>query len=394
MKLESIFMSVFTMMMVTLGGLCLLSCGDKEDDSLNGTNNGGGSIGAPQELLGAWQFYDEQRSSSQQIYVFNANGTGKIYRDWDYTNNTAREVQDFVYSYNRQNSIITMFETNYTLAFLGNSEIMTLSTDYYVTRFYRFLGELPTVGGSGYGGSNNGYNGGDNNNNNGGGNNGGGNNGGDVPSAPTGLTATQSGPKALPYVYLSWDYNSKADHYVIYRSTSRNGSYSKLGTNIASAYSDQNISNGKTYYYKVTAANSSNMESGYSNIASVTINTTIVETPGVATCSVTKGYNQITIKWTYASSSGYSAPDEVRLISNDPTYTGLTDVFSWTSASSKKSHTVRAADLSYGSSSQEEYTLWLQVKNSAGSGQGAKIVWNWMTNTGYVLGNLCGYTTF
>lgn len=393
MKLKSIFVSVFTMMMVTLGSLYLLSCGDKEDDSLNETNGGGSSIGAPQELLGAWQSYDEQRFS-QAIYVFNANGTGKIYRDWDYTNNTAQEVQDFIYSYNRQNTTITMFETSYALDIHYN--IMTLSKDYNIMRFYRYDGELPTV--VGYDDNNNGdnNNGGDDNSggNNSGGNNGGGNNGGDVPSAPTGLTATQSGPKAYPYIYLSWNYNPKADHYVIYRSTSRNGSYSKIGTNIASAYSDQNISNGKTYYYKVTAANSSNMESGYSNIASVTINTTIVETPGVATCSVTKGNNQITIKWTYASSSGYSAPDEVRLLSNDPTWTGFTDVFSWTSASSKKSHTVRAADLSYGNSSKEEYTLWLQVKNSAGNGQGVKIVWNWMTNTGYISGVLCGYTTF
>ena len=220
------------------------------------------------------------------------------------------------------------------------------------------------------------------------------NNSGQVPSAPTGLTATQAGPKAYPYVSLSWN-SSNADHYVIYRSTSQYGSYSKIGSTYASSYNDEkSLSNGKTYYYKVTAANSSNKESGYSNVASVTINTTIVENPGIASCSVTKGTNQITIKWTYASSSGYSTPDQVRLISEDPTYTGLTDVFSWTLASSKKSHTVRAADLAYGSSSKNEYTLYLQVRNSAGSGKGTKIVWNWMNNTGYIMGDLCGYTSF
>lgn len=219
--------------------------------------------------------------------------------------------------------------------------------------------------------------------------------GGDaVPAAPTGVTATQQGPKAYPYVYISWDYSWDADHYVIYRSTSQSGSFSKIGSTSSFSYADENVSNGKTYYYKVKAANSSGKESAFSNVASVTVNTTIVETPGILTCSVSKGYNQITISWTYASSSGYSAPDEVRMLSADPTWTGLTDVFSWTTASSKKSHTVRASELIYNGNNKEEYTLYLQVRNSAGNGVGAKIVWNVITNTGYVLGNLCGMTQF
>ena len=241
-------------------------------------------------------------------------------------------------------------------------------------------------------GNDNGNNNGDNNGNNNGDNNGD-NNGGNsssVPSAPTGLTASQGGPKAYPYIYLSWDYNSSADHYVVYRSTSKSGSYSKLGTPRATAYSDENISNGKTYYYKVTAANSSNKESGYSNIVSVTVNTTIVEAPGIKTCTVRTGTNQITISWTYASGSGYSAPDEVRLISGN-----YKTIFSWTSASSKKSHTVKASDLVLSNGDlQYQNDLYLEVKNSGGNGKGARIVWNWNTNKGYILGDLCGYTTF
>lgn len=247
-------------------------------------------------------------------------------------------------------------------------------------------------------GSNGGNNGGGINGGNDEGDDGGGNNGGNnsdpVPSTPTGLTATQSGPKAYPYVLLDWDYSWDADHYVIYRSTSQYGSYSKIGTNKAASYSDENISNGKTYYYKVTAANSSGKESAYSDIASVTINTTVVNPPAIKTCKVTTGYNQITVKWTYENNSAYSKPDEVRIISSDPTWTGLTDVLSWTAASSKTSYTIRAADLIYNGDNKGEYTLWLQVRNSADGGVGAKIVWNVITNTGYVLGNLCGYATF
>ncbi len=245
------------------------------------------------------------------------------------------------------------------------------------------------------GGNNDDNNGGNNDDNNGGNNddNNGGNSGGNsssVPSAPTGLTASQQGPKAYPYIYLSWNYNSSADHYVVYRSTSKSGSYSKLKTTIATSYSDENISNGKTYYYKVTAANSSNKESGYSNIVSVTVNTTTVEAPGIKTCTVKKGTNQITISWTYETGSGYSAPDKVRLITE---YSK--EIFSWTSASSKKSHTVKTTDLKLSNGDlQYENTLYLEVKNSGGDGKGAKIVWNWQTNSGYVLGSLCGYSSF
>ena len=220
------------------------------------------------------------------------------------------------------------------------------------------------------------------------------NNGGTTnqkPSAPTGLTASQAGPKAYPYVYLSWYNNNNADYYTVYRSTSMYGSYSKLGTTYATSFADEkNITNGKTYYYKVTATNSSNKESDYSNIVSVTINTTIVEAPGIKTCSVKTGSKQITISWTYASSSGYSAPDQVRLISEYGK-----NIFSWTTASSKKSHTVKASDLVLSNGDlQYENVLYLQVQNSGGEGKGAKIVWNWMYNTGYILGDLCGYTTF
>ena len=255
--------------------------------------------------------------------------------------------------------------------------------------------------GGDYGGedSSNGSGSGSGSGNNGGGDNGSGSgsgsssgsgsgSGSSVPSAPTGLTASQQGPKAYPYVYLSWDINWGADHYVVYRSTSMYGSYSKKGTTRGSSYSDENISNGVTYYYKVTAANSSNKESGYSNVASVTVNTTME--PGIKTCSVSKGSNKITISWTYQpNGSYYSAPDEVRLI----TSTWKT-IFPWTSASSKKSHTVKGSDLimSNGDLAYEN-TLYLEVKNSAGTNSRCSIVWNWYTNSGYVSGE-CGYTTF
>ena len=142
MKLKGVIMSVFAMMMVTLCGLHLLSCGDKEDDGFRNNNNGGGSTNVPQELLGAWQESNAQGSSVKNIYVFNADGTGKIYIGWDYTDNKAREVQSFVYSYNSQNSTLVFSGRSYTLAFkYGNTQMDWLIgyNDVFLS-FYRHEG--------------------------------------------------------------------------------------------------------------------------------------------------------------------------------------------------------------------------------------------------------------
>lgn len=350
---KNLFVTLSTMVVLCVWSLA--SCG-KDDNNMTegGGNNPSQALSSPTGL--------NSQASGTSIYV-----------TWQSVNNATS--YNVYWSSDASNSY-TKIGTSYSTSYTDNNPLS--GYNYYKVSAVNSNGESPQSSYTScyyYNGS---------------GNNGGGNNNDNVPSAPIGLTATQAGPKAYPYVSLSWNYNSSAHHYVIYRSTSQYGSYSKIGTTLATSYSDENISNGKTYYYKVTAANSNNKESGYSNIASVTINTTIIETPGIASCSVTKGTNQITIKWTYASGSGYSAPDEVRLSTS--TYK---TIFTWTSASSKKSHTVKTTDLttSYGDLAYEN-TLYLEVKNSAGSGKGAKIMWNWKTNTGYIMGDLCGYTTF
>lgn len=250
MKLKSIILSVFTLMMVTMSGLYLLSCGDKEDDSYrsnnngtnnngtnnngtnnNGTNNEGGSINVPQELLGAWQEYNAQSSSSDCIYVFNADGTGKVYIGWDYTDNTAREVQNFVYSYNSQNSTLLYSGRSYTLAFkYGNSKMEWLIgyNDVFLS-FYRHEGDLPTVEGNGEDG---------------------GGKEGQTPSAPTGIAARVDGSS----ISVSWQSVTGATSYRIYRSSSPNGTYSMIGIAYSASYKDNYPITGNNYY-KVSALN-------------------------------------------------------------------------------------------------------------------------------------------
>jgi fibronectin type 3 domain-containing protein len=90
------------------------------------------------------------------------------------------------------------------------------------------------------------------------------------PAAPTGLSANGGDG----FVNLDWNDNAEGDldGYNVYRDTSSGGPYSQVnGSLVASSdYTDGTVTNGTTYYYVVTAVDTSSNESGYSNEASAT----------------------------------------------------------------------------------------------------------------------------
>ena len=84
------------------------------------------------------------------------------------------------------------------------------------------------------------------------------------PSAPVvkiGNSSTSGKPM------LTWNAVSGATSYKVYRATSRNGTYSLLGTVTTTSYTNTGAKAGMTYYYKVKAVNSAG-ESAYSNVVS------------------------------------------------------------------------------------------------------------------------------
>jgi hypothetical protein len=90
------------------------------------------------------------------------------------------------------------------------------------------------------------------------------------PSAPTGLTARASGKKKIN---LSWTQSSSPNvtQNKIYRALSSSGPFSPIATiPAATSYQNTGLTTGTTYYYFVTAVNSSGLESAGSNQASAT----------------------------------------------------------------------------------------------------------------------------
>lgn len=69
--------------------------------------------------------------------------------------------------------------------------------------------------------------------------------------------------------YLSWSFIDGAKKYEVYRATSSNGTYTKLTSTTSCTYTDSNLTNGTTYFYKVRAVADNNY-SQYSTVKSHT----------------------------------------------------------------------------------------------------------------------------
>ncbi|MFO8006838.1 MAG: PA14 domain-containing protein, partial [Candidatus Brocadiia bacterium] len=121
--------------------------------------------------------------------------------------------------------------------------------------------------------------------------------GGDTtpPADPTGLSATAGDGQ----VSLNWDDNTEGDldSYNVYRDTASGGPYTQIATGVATSdYTDTGVTNDTTYYYVVTAVDTSSNESGYSNEASAT--PTDSTPPGAPTnLSATAGDGQVDLDW-------------------------------------------------------------------------------------------------
>ena len=96
--------------------------------------------------------------------------------------------------------------------------------------------------------------------------------GGGAPNTPSGLSATAV---SSSQINLSWNSVTGATGYNIYRDTSSSGSFPRLGSEPTvsgesnTSYSDTGLTAGTTYYYRVSAVNSSG-ESAASSVVSAT----------------------------------------------------------------------------------------------------------------------------
>jgi hypothetical protein len=126
----------------------------------------------------------------------------------------------------------------------------------------------------------------------------------DVLSFPADITAQAQSASSI---YISWSVVSEASGYNVYRSSSEEGTYTKLNETIITGtdYTDTDLTNGTSYYYKVASVGTNGRESR----KSAPVNeTTLTQTIGNISYSPVSGD-----AWTsqgdgsYKSPSGYSS---------------------------------------------------------------------------------------
>ncbi len=96
----------------------------------------------------------------------------------------------------------------------------------------------------------------------------------DAGNSPTTQALAGNGTPAPQHsVNLNWSDNQGVIGYNVYRGTISGGPYSKINDVLdpSTSYTDSNVSGGNTYYYVVTAVDSNQVESGYSNQAKAAV---------------------------------------------------------------------------------------------------------------------------
>jgi subtilase family serine protease len=113
------------------------------------------------------------------------------------------------------------------------------------------------------------------------------------PSAPTGLTATAGDSSVM----LTWNASAGAASYNVYRSTTSGGegTTAMVSDITSTSFTDNTVTNGTTYYYKVSATNTIGT-SDQSNEASATPSATVLSITSGPTATTNK--TGATINWT------------------------------------------------------------------------------------------------
>lgn len=166
------------------------------------------------------------------------------------------------------------------------------------------------------------------------------------PTAPNNLTAqgTAAG------IVLNWDDNTETDiaGYNIYRSTSANGTFTKLNGSLRglSDYTDTGAPVGATSFYRVTAVDSSGNESVVTSISAFRPASGSTPTPSTGASATALGSSSVRIDWTDNSSNEIGFRIERRLAS-DSTWSSVgtaninASTFTDTSATGGQSYVYR-----------------------------------------------------
>lgn len=108
-------------------------------------------------------------------------------------------------------------------------------------------------------------------------------------TTPVNVTAVS---KSYNSIRITWDKVDGAQKYEVYRSTSKNSGYVKVGSAKNTAYTDKKLETNKKYYYKVNA-----VYGKYTSSYSKTTNSKAVPAATSSLKIVSRDYNQLEVQW-------------------------------------------------------------------------------------------------
>jgi len=139
-----------------------------------------------------------------------------------------------------------------------------------------------------------------------------------VPATPTGLQATAGDMQ----VSLTWNTSSGATSYNVKRSATSNGTYTVVGMANTTSFTDTGLTNGTTYFYKVSAANLSG-ESADSGFVSATPSAALPSAPTLST--PVAGDRQVALAWTTSTgATSYNVKRDTSTTGSFPTIANVT----------------------------------------------------------------------
>ncbi|MCC3867427.1 GH25 family lysozyme [Terrisporobacter mayombei] len=142
---------------------------------------------------------------------------------------------------------------------------------------------------------------------------------------PKTVTNTKISSTTSSSIKLSWSKVSNADGYRIYRSNSKNGTYTKIKDitkNSTLSYTDSSLSSNKKYYYKIKSFKTSKKEKYYSYYSNVINEETKLSTPSVKLS--TPKSKSIKVSWNKIS--GAEGYEVYRLTSKNENYSKITTI--------------------------------------------------------------------
>ncbi|MFB7141327.1 fibronectin type III domain-containing protein [Gottfriedia sp. NPDC056225] len=179
-------------------------------------------------------------------------------------------------------------------------------------------------------------------------------------STPTSVKATSSSYNS---VKTSWSAVSGASGYEVYRSTSSNGTYSRVGTITSTSYTNSSLTTNKTYYYKVKSYRVVSGKKVYGNYSSVVSAKPI---PSVPTNFNATKVSSTSSKVSWSSVSGASGYEIYRSTSITGSYSLVksTTSTSYTNSSLTKKKTYYYKVRTYRTvGSTKVYSGWTSIKS-------------------------------